>query len=463
MYDRDVKAENKEQLDRLVQAIERLAEIHAKDRKGEDGSNKELLDWLKRNGNDRGVKEVPASDDRAEVLKTTRRGGSAGGDGAQELDFQTINRINSAFRALQGDLGGFQRTISSAVTWGERASKVAASLSQVTAEFDPSKTTLKQAKSDLLSQLTGERGGSAGLAEYFKQLSPDTDRIEYHRQHMPYDEAVKQATREKEEALLKRARSKLVEKKEDNGLLVPPPPGSSAGMDVASLAKIATTVALTAAPIVAGKMIHSLATSTIEGNRPFQMLNANLATDYAMFEQGNLLTNMRYARNISPAIQQLLQSESAFKSTLEPIRSLGTSMSSSLLSGAVDAFDLLTKPISAVAKAINSADNTTKALQEEAGRGAGLGSALGAILGGGAGLITAGPVGAFFGALYGAGAGAAGGAAIGIAGEAIGKARKEELDRITGDEKDLSRKGMIATFADDLVRVPLCPPQRFIR
>lgn len=462
MYDRDVKAENKETLDRLVQAIERLAEIHAKDRKGEDNGNKELLDWLKKN-NGTAVKEVPASDDRADVLKTTRsRIGSAAGDGAQGLDYTTINRINSMFRALQGDLGGFQRTIASAVTWGQRATKIVESLKSVTPGTTEGEITLKQAKQELLSKLTSQKGGSDGLKEYFDQLQPDPQRIEYHRQWMTYDEALKQATNEKEDALLKRARSQPRKQAEDNGLLVPPPPGTSKGVDVASLTRIATTVALTAAPIVAGKMINSLANSTIEGNRPYQMLNANLATDYAMFNQKNLITDMRYARNISPAMQQLLQSEAAFKSTMEPIKSLGTSMSASVLSGAVDAFDLLTKPVSAVAKAINEANNTTKGLQDEALNKAGAGAFLGALGGGIAGFFAGGPFGAIAGAAWGAGAGAAGGAAIGIAGEAIGQARKNELDRIMGDPNDLSKKGMIGTFASDLLTRPLAPPRKFI-
>ncbi|HQR07038.1 MAG TPA: hypothetical protein PLN21_09460 [Gemmatales bacterium] len=461
MYDRDVKAENKEQLDRLVQAIERLAEIHAKDREGEDNSNKELLDWLKKN-NERTVKEVPASDDRAEVLKTVRRTNAAGGDGAQELDYSTISRINSMFRALQGDLGGFQRTIVSAVTWDERATKIVNNLQSITPGTTEGEITLKQAKKDLLGKLTSEKGGSEGLKEYFNQLAPDPQRIEYHRQWMSYDEAMEEAAQEKEDEILKRAKSQP-RKKDDNGLLVPPPPGSSTGMDVASLAKVATTVALTAAPIVAGKMINAMANSTIEGNRQYQMLNANLATDYAMFNQKNLITDMKYARNISPAMQQLLQSEAAFNSTMEPIKSLGTSMSSSVLSGAVDAFELLAKPISAVAKAINGTDNKAKALQEEAMNKAGLGSVLGAIGGGIAGFFAGGPLGAIGGAAWGAGFGAAGGAAIGIAGEAIGEARKKELDRIIGnDPNDTSKKGMIGMFANELVTSPICPPRKFV-
>jgi hypothetical protein len=455
MYDRDAKAENKEQLERLLVAIERLAETHAKDRKGEDNSNKELLDWLKKNGDSRSVRDVPTSDDRADALRTTqRRTNAIGGDGEQSLDATTVNRVNSIFKALQGDLGGFQRTISSIANWGERATKIVNNLQSITPDTTEGEINLKQAKKELLGKLSSEKGGSDGLKEYFKQLSPDPERIEFHRQWMTYDEAVKQATKEKEDALLKRVRSLPRKQAEDNGLLVPPPPGSNTSpIDGTGLAKIVTTAVIGARLATVG---------TIEGNRQYQMLDAGLATNYAMFNQKQLLTDMKYARNISPSLRQLLDSEGGLQSTLEPIKSLGATFSNNALSGITQAFDIMLTPVSALSKEINGASNKTKGMWEEVVDKASLFATVGSTVGGIAGLLTGGVGGAIRGAALGGAIGAGFGGVSGAGLELVTERRRKELDKIIGDPNDKSKRGMIGTFANDLVSLPLCPPRRFV-
>jgi len=483
MYDRDVKAENKETLDRLVQAIERLAEIHAKDRKGEDNGNKELLDWLKKNNgnkelldwlkknngnkelldwlkknNDgRATREVPTSDDRADVLRTTRGRISAagGGTGIDELD-ASVSRINSMFRAMQGDMGGFQKSLVSSLKWGERASELAKAFVKAPAEeFSQAEVSLKEAKKMLLNRVTTEKGGSEGMAEYFKQLSPDAERIEFHRKWMPYDEAVKQATQEKEEELLKRVRAEPRKRNENNGLAVPPPPGAEAANSVtgSQLAKIVTTTLIGARMATVG---------TIEYNRRFQNFDGVLATDYAMFEQGNLLRDMRHAKKIAPSVQKLLESETNFRDTMAPLKELGSNFYNTALSGANRGIDILMTPISKLAKVINNSSNRMKGLWDETVEGAATGSTIGSILGGVIGFAMGGVKGAVRGAIVGGAWGVGIGAAEGFGTELLTERRRKELDRIIGDPDDKSKKGMIGTFANDLLSRPLAPPRKFI-
>ncbi|HQR41582.1 MAG TPA: hypothetical protein PLX97_02835 [Gemmatales bacterium] len=463
MYQRDVSAELKEEIGRLAVALDRLAEVHAKDRGVKDEAARETLEWLKRNGA-KDIKEVPASDDRADELKTSyvRRGVSpAGGLGdSGGIDFTTINRLNSAFRALQGDVGGFQRTLAAASHWGSKAMGLAEKLQESTSSDSTKPLNLKQAKINTINKLLDEKGLSAGIAEYFNTAGPRVSDIEESRKYMGYDEALKEAQKKSDERLLSKAKqaAKPAPPK-DNGLLVPPPPGTiSGGLDVAALAKIATTTALIAAPIVAGKMIQASAMSQIEGARPFQMLDAGLATSFAMYDQKNLVTKMRQARGISSSMDQLLGSEARFQETLEPIKTAASNAWSSFTSGGVDLLNTLLKPISWLAKG-DRKSNRDRALDQQAWNGASIGAWIGGAIGGLGGLFFGG-VGAIPGAMWGAAAGGGIGFATGGFEEMITERRKKELDKIIGDGQ--KHKGMIDIFAMELENKGVCPPRKFV-
>jgi hypothetical protein len=462
MYDRDKKVENAETLERLLIAMDRLIEVVSKEE-----SSKAILDSLKDKGA-KDVKTVPTSDVRADDIKINRPSSSSGraGSGVADINYSTINRLNTAFRALQGDLGAFQKTLMNSVVWGNKAQALATKVAGYSAEQISPIKSYKQAERWFLDKHEKGEGGLAGAYKSLgDRLAPDGEKLfEFLKQGFDPKSAGKVLTQRNKEALIAEAQRATM-----GPVVKPGTPGAGGaaaiigGLDMGALARVAATVALGAAPIVLGKLIHAGALNQIEGNRPYSMLNGQLATDYAQYDMNKLLTGMRYAKGISPSMKRLLENESEFQKTLEPIQVAGGSIVNTILSGGTKAINTLLSPVSKVASFYNKLSNRWKGIIDEGLEDASEGATAGAILGGIVGLVTTRSLkGTLQGAAWGSLIGGAAGATYGTVAEAITERRRKELDNIMGDPNDAAKRGMIGKFALEILQVPVCPPRRFV-
>lgn len=456
MYSRDKNVEKAESLERLLIAMDRLTEVVAKDE-----TSKEILASLKDKGA-KDVKEVPSSDVRADEIRysrmpSTSRGPS--GDSAEQFNFTTMRRLNDAFKSLGGDLGAFQRTLVTAGQSGHRLKAI----------FDNPNLADKASGGESPLSLKAFREkyiGDMGQAAYMNKMQPDMAWVNNAlKSGTSFNDAMKEANNRAKDKFSNEVMLAHMDYKEKlrQSPIRPGQPGSGGraavleGQDISSLARIATVTAIAAAPLVLGKLVQAGAMAQIEGSRPFGMLNGNVATDFAMYDVNRMMGNMRVAKGISPSLSKLLESETDFQKTMEPLRTFGGNAINSFLSGSVDVVNAILKPVSNMANIINE-DKKAKAILEEALSGAGMGATIGGILGGAAGSIL-GPGGAIAGAVWGAAAGGAGGAAIGGIGEAIGERRMRELQ-----DKAINKphKLHISGFAIEIEMSKVCPPRRFV-
>lgn len=457
MYDRDKKAEMGEQLAALNSALDRLADVVAK-----DDTSKSILDVLKeKGGTGKEYKDVPlAAEDRANELHPVTRQKKRGiADVDTPLNYSTMNRLNNVFKALTGDLGAFQKTIMNSVVWGNKAAGLSRGLAQVTPDMlntSPIKN-YKQAEKAFLDKAIAEKGLVEGYRSLGDRLAPSgEDLLKFLQAGFDPKDAGKVLTQRKKDELLK----EMQEATRPRSPVPSSGPGArgaaaiAGGVDVAMLARVAATTALIAAPMVAGKLIQAGALHQIETNRPFAMLNPQLATNYALYDQEKLLSGMRYAKGISSSMANLFRSETEFQKTLEPFKVLGTKTTNAFLTGSLDIINSVTKPVSNFAKKLANGKNPEEyqAVLEEMSFWGLAGAGLGAV----GGWFVGGPM----GAIRGAAAGYAGGAAIGGAGELIGHKREEELRKMLNEES--KHKGMLDLFSLQLEAKGVGPAREFV-
>lgn len=456
MYERDKNVEKAESLERLLIAMERLTEVVAKDE-----TSKEILSSLKEKGA-KDVKEVPSSDARADEIRYSRMPSTSRGPSeaaGEEFNFTTVRRLNDAFKALGGDVGAFQRTLVTASQSGQRLKAI----------FDNPNLADKASGGETPMSLKAFRDkyiGDMGPGAYMNKMQPDMAWVKNAiASGTLFNDAMKEANNRAKDKFSNEVMLAHMDYKEKlrNQPIRPGQPGSGGraaileGQDISSLARIASVTAIAAAPLVLGRLVQAGAMAQIEGSRPFGMLNGNVATDFAMYDVNRMMGNMRVAKGISPSLSKLLNSETEFQKTMEPLRVLSNNFTNSLLDGGVSLINTVMKPVSGIAKFLNEQNDRTRAIHEEAAAGAGIGAILGGLAGGIGGFFLGG-VGAIPGALWGAAAGGGIGAAAGGLNEAVSERRMKELR----DAKNIPHKGHIDAFAMEIQATPVCPPRRFV-
>lgn len=355
MYHRDKNVEKAESLERILIALDRLTEVVSKEE-----TQKEILASLKEKGA-KDVRDVPTANDRADEIqysrtRTPRQSGNE--EQGEPLNFGTMRRLNDAFKALQGDVGGFQRTLVTAINGGQKLKSIMdnPNLSAKAFSGEGAMTATAFRKKYIADLRPGE---------YMNRLTPDMTWMHNRLTAMEksglniqpggsvYKDALENARLRSQDKFDREVEAKYAKYKDNlprpqQGLPALAASEGVAGISTLTLARAAVTVAAVAAPIVAGKMIHSAALSQIEGNRPFAMLNGQLATGYAMYDYNKLMGNMRVAQGISPSMQSLLKSETEFSKTLEPMRVATNNLTNKALKAGLDAMNTVLKPISAI-------------------------------------------------------------------------------------------------------------------
>lgn len=482
MYQRDVAAENKETLERLVMALDELTRVVSK-----DDTSRTILDVLKEKGA-KDVKEIPASDGQAEEIKTRYRSGGGGGQagGTRGAEFQdwnltTLARLNQAFRALQGDLGAFQRTLVNAAHWGNQAlnaGRVAESVASTVTEAAKPKPVYRKATDEEIEAAMKDAAskGMSGmemlkvaekLAKQGIEVTPEAgdvaNQVAQNIKTTAGQTVTPQAAGKVSDIV-----NEISVEKTDGLVKTIKTVGGTLGFSTQTLAAAASSVALAAAPVVIAKFISSRALNQINELRPFQMLNSNIATSFAQYDVNRLMMNMRIGRGISASTASLLASQTEFDKTMEPIRVTGTNFTNSLITGGLNAVSNILTPINMLSDLI-SKNKRDQQVWDEALNAAGQGGVWGTLLGGIAGAFAGAPggvlgmiVGAAKGAAWGGGIGAAGGFLMGGVGEIIGERRMKELASIAGDKNATWNRGMINNFVRDIQLRGITPPRAFI-
>lgn len=365
MYDRDKKVENAETLERLLIAIERLTELVSKEE-----SSKAILDSLKDKGA-KDVKTVPTSDVRADDIKINRPSSSSGraASGVADINYSTINRLNTAFRALQGDLGAFQKTLMNSVVWGNKAQALATKVAGYSAEQISPIKTYKQAERWYLDKMEKGEGGLAGAYKSLgDRLAPDGEKLfEFLKQGFDPKSAGKVLTQRNKEALIAEAQRATT-----GPVVKPGTPGASGaaaimgGLDMGTLARVAGTVALAAAPLVMTKLAMAGTDGQIADTRSrFGTLNGSIATTLAHYDMSQLTNDLNMAPKISKSFKALLESREDFNKTLQPIDILAENVKNTLLTGLNKLANVVMKPFSWVADALNKGGEEFDANQKK--------------------------------------------------------------------------------------------------
>lgn len=458
MYQRDKNVEKAESLERILIALDRLADVVAKDE-----TSKEILSSLKEKGA-KDVRDVPTANDRADEIQYSRTKTRTGGGNGESVDNNSLfdpklfQRLNNSFKALSGDMGGFTRLVSDAAKSGWRQ-KLSSHVSggTLTEMVSPIKG-YKDAERWYLDKMEKVTGSLAGAYKALgDKLSPDSNQLfKFLQEGFDPKRSAKILTDRKKESLVAEAVAATGERRPVRGTAARGVAALMEGEGLSTWGKIAAGIAISAAPIVLGKLVQAGAVSQIEGARPFAMLNGQMANNFAMYDVNKMFGNMRIARGISSSVQSLMASETEFSRTMEPIKILSSNVVNRFLEGGLDMVSGVLKPMSNIARVLGE-DKRSQAILQEMGSGAGIGAFWGTILGGLAG-IPGGPAGIAAGAAWGAAAGGVGGATIGGVGEAIGGARAKALQEM----KDLPHKTMIDVFATSIEAKPVCPAQRFV-
>lgn len=468
MYGRDKNVEKSETLERLLAALDKLTEVVAKDE-----TSKEILASLK----DKGavaVKETPAADVRADEIRYARtpssiRGRGGNGDGTGDdgdgFNLSTMRRLNDAFKALGGDVGAFQRTLVTATGAGTRLKAILDDPNLAAKAMGGGGSAAMSLK-DFRSKYIGDLGVNA----YMNKTQPDMAWVNQAvSRGILYNDAIKQANERANEKFEAEVKDKYSSYKNQLGNSNSPlnlPRGNQPGArgvtaimegeGLATITRIAATVAVGAAPIVLGKLVHQGAIAQIESHRPFSHINPQMAADFAMYDVNKMMGNMRVARGLSPSLRGLMESETALSQTLEPMRVMGGNVWNKFLEGNTDVVNAILSPASKISEVLQ-ATSKSQAMLQEGSKMAGTGSIIGGILGGLAG-IPGGLAGIVGGAAWGAGVGGAGGFAAGVLGEGIGERRLRELQ----DAKNIPHRGMVDIFTAEIEAVAVCPPRRFV-
>lgn len=460
MYKRDAQVESKESLDRMAQGIEHLIEVVSKDE-----TLKAVQDLLK-NVSLKDVKEIPKSDTRVdEIIRMPRVSGRAGTDGAAVLGGlggvgggafgMNVGRVNTALRALEGNLGAFQRTILNTVGMHQRVNVLSEQAATLAASAKSVRATAYRPATDdeiaAVMQAASAKGLGGDLILKAASMLGKTG-VPSSLQN-PGGEKLLELVKSKDYGKVPTA----AELRRADQMAASAARASTQAAEMETLVKVGTRVALITAPIVAGKLIHAGAVGQIEANRPLSMLSGDLATGYALYDVNRLMTNMKHAQGISKTMQGLLQSQSEFQKTLEPFKTFGTNVMNRFYDVGTTALDTVLKPFSWLANKLNQ-NNKLSTIVEEAAAYSLWGGIGGALIGGITGFFAGGPV----GALAGAAGGAVKGAAIGgLVGAGVGTVKA-----LTQDQVDKIKKepwgGMVGVFAQEIVQTKICPPQRFI-
>lgn len=211
MYNRDTQVEMKETLSHLVNVMDRLMEVVSKDE-----TSKGIMDLLKeKSGSGKDHKDAGGvAGERADtIIPKVRQRSQATGDNAFDLNFANMRRLNTAFRALEGDMGAFQRTVFNTVAWvnkafrGGGATADAAAGAAETVMKSPIKT-ISQALQWHMDDLVKKHGFTQGLGKFYSNQTPAaTDIAQLIAQGIPEKTAVKYLNQQWHRDLLKEAQT----------------------------------------------------------------------------------------------------------------------------------------------------------------------------------------------------------------------------------------------------------------
>lgn len=356
MYKRDATAEMKETLERLSIAVDKFAEVHAKDRDAKEDSGRELLEFLKKGGA-REVKEVPAADMRADQLM--RQPGGRRGLGTfadQTINFSTFFRLQTAVRALSGDFTAFQRTIFNTMAYANRAHAVAervnAAASTTAAQVitKATKTTFRRATDDEIAQAMKDAAAKGLSGEAMMAVAADLA-----KKGVPVEGAAAQRATE----IVKAGRGgggagqvKSTMQGTLGGAVASGVRGVTT-MSMATLVQAGVAVAAVAAPIVLARMINRGTEQQIKDKRPLSRLEGGLALAYAQYDVNTLMTSLRHAQGIRDSMTQLLKDRAAFDRTIEPIQTLTDNVKNNILAFGNRVQSSFLKPFSMLADEAN--------------------------------------------------------------------------------------------------------------
>jgi len=377
MYQRDVAAENKETLERLVMALDELTRVVSK-----DDTSRTILDVLKEKGA-KDVKEIPASDGQAEEIKTRYRSGGGGGQagGTRGAEFQdwnltTLARLNQAFRALQGDLGAFQRTLVNAAHWGNQAlnaGRVAESVASTVTEAAKPKPVYRKATDEEIEAAMKDAAskGMSGmemlkvaekLAKQGIEVTPEAGSVADRVSKGIKETADKIATPTAKEESTQEPEKKDINDKIADGIRKV---AKTLGVSTQTLANVAKAVSIISIPSVMGRLATGLSNWTIqETGQRFGRYSPEIASVSAQYEMSKVLRDMRIAPQISESAKDLITSKQGLDRTLEPIEILGKNLWNRSVTLLNDFTSAILTPVSWVAEKINQATMNVPTLKE---------------------------------------------------------------------------------------------------
>jgi hypothetical protein len=353
MYKRDANVEMKETLERLGQAVDKFAEVHAKDRDAKDDSSKEILEFLKKGGA-RDVKDVPAADLRADQLLRMPRGtvGMTGSAGA--LDFTSFTRFNTAVRAATGDLGAFQRSIFHTAAATTRARSLTERLAVVNEAIANAPTKYRAAGDDDITKLVNFMVGRGSTPDAMTKAMNLVGKYGLPGgEKSPSGERVFEIISDERYAKRAKAAAAWVEQGKTAKLTAEAQRLGASATSMRMAIGFGVTAAMVAAPFVLGHLINSKTLQRIEEKRPLANLDAGMATGYAQFGLNRLLVDMKHARGIGPSMNRLLGAQAEFEKTLEPIRTFSTKVQNRILAGGTSIMNTILRPFSKLTEELN--------------------------------------------------------------------------------------------------------------
>jgi hypothetical protein len=356
MYKRDANVEMKETLERLGQAVDKFAEVHAKDRDAKDDSNKEILEFLKKGGA-RDVKDVPAADLRADHLLRMPRGGVAVTGSAGALDFTSFTRFNTAVRAATGDLGAFQRSIFHTAAATTRARSLTERLAVVNEAIANAPTKYRAAGDDDITKLVNFMVGRGSTPDAMTKAMNLVGKYGLPgSEKSPSGERVFEIVSDEKYAKRARAAAAWEEKGKTAKLTEEAKRLAGQAANVQTAVRLGITAAAVALPVVAAKMINKMSDDQIKAKRPLAAFDGQLAHAYAQYDVNRIMTNIRHAQGISGSMSDLLKSRAAFERTVEPIQTLADNAKNTVLATGTRIQTSIIKPFALMADRLNKVD-----------------------------------------------------------------------------------------------------------